>query len=117
MLILSNLSRFTCNLSSRVVPVLTMEACWEDDEDHCDVRSDASLLRMEVEGYMRPLSVLSNGEVPTWLHWGLGVVITITGNIALSFIKKKQIFIFLNKTQKITESRELPKVQNFIFIT
>ena len=70
----------TCNLSSRRWPVLDMEACWEDEEDHCDVRSDASLLRLEVEGYMRPLSALSPGELPTWLHWGMGLPISITGN-------------------------------------
>ena len=60
-------------------PVSRMDSCWEDDHDLCDIRSDASLLRMVMDGGMRPADMLAPGMLPTWVHWSLGALISVTG--------------------------------------
>ena len=60
-----------------------MELCWRDDSDLCDVRSDASLLRMidQIDSFLRPVDMLEPGSLPLWVHWFLGVLISVTGRL------------------------------------
>ena len=65
--------------------VLRMDSCWQDDEDLCDIRSDATLLRMlAAEGGLlprAPTDMLGPVPLPAWLHWTLGTLYSITGEI------------------------------------
>ena len=56
-----------------------MDSCWRDDTDLCDIRSDASLLRMQMDGIMRPVDMLVPGTLAPWVHWLHGAIISCTG--------------------------------------
>ena len=62
-----------------------MDSCWQDDEDLCDIRSDASLLRLlATEGGLvarLPADMLGPAPLPAWLHWTLGTLYSITGEL------------------------------------
>ena len=72
-----------CSPASPCSPVSRMDSCWQDDEDLCDIRSDASLLRMlAAEGGLlprAPADMLGPAPLPAWLHWTLGALYSITG--------------------------------------
>ena len=65
--------------------VSRMDSCWQDDEDLCDIRSDATLLRMlAAEGGLlprAPTDMLGPVPLPAWLHWTLGTLYSITGEM------------------------------------
>ena len=73
----------TCSPVSPCSPVSRMDSCWQDDEDLCDIRSDASLLRLlAAEGGLlprAPADMLGPARLPAWLHWTLGALYSITG--------------------------------------
>ena len=72
-----------CSPASSCSPVSRMDSCWQDDEDLCDIRSDASLLRLlAAEGGLlprAPADMLGPAPLPAWLHWTLGALYSITG--------------------------------------
>ena len=72
-----------------------MDSCWQDDEDLCDIRSDATLLRMlaAAEGGLLPRApsdMLGPAPLPAWLHWTLGTLYSITGE------NKERVVYFSN---------------------
>ena len=66
-----------------------MESCWTDDDDLCDLRSDAALLRllaMEMElgeggGGGLAVDTLRPAQLHPAVHWALGALYTVTGTI------------------------------------
>ena len=56
-----------------------MESCWDGDHDLCDITSDASLLRMIQWRGVRPVEMMEVGVIPAWVHWTLGVMMSVTG--------------------------------------
>ena len=66
-----------------------MESCWTDDDDLCDLRSDAALLRllaMEMElggggGGGLAVDTLRPAQLHPAVHWALGALYTVTGII------------------------------------
>ena len=75
-----------------------MESCWQDDEDLCDIRSDASLLRMlAAEGGLlprRPADMMEPSGLPAWLHWTLGALYSVTGE------KTRRTYILSSSIEK-----------------
>ena len=69
------------------VTEVVMESCWTDDEDLCDLRSDAALLRllaMEMElgdGGGLAVDTLRPAQLHPAVHWALGALYTVTGTI------------------------------------
>ena len=67
--------------------VVVMESCWTDDDDLCDLRSDAALLRllaMEMElggGGGLAVDTLRPAQLHPAVHWALGALYTVTGII------------------------------------
>ena len=72
------------------VTEVVMESCWTDDEDLCDLRSDAALLRllaMEMElgdGGGLAVDTLRPAQLHPAMHWALGALYTVTGMKAIS---------------------------------
>ena len=72
------------------VTEVVMESCWTDDEDLCDLRSDAALLRllaMEMElgdGGGLAVDTLHPAQLHPAMHWALGALYTVTGMKAFS---------------------------------
>ena len=72
-----------------------MESCWTDDDDLCDLRSDAALLRllaMEMElgeggGGGLAVDTLRPAQLHPAVHWALGALYTVTGTKTISSSK------------------------------
>ena len=66
-----------------------MESCWTDDDDLCDLRSDAALLRLlamemelgEGDGGGLAVDTLRPAQLHPAVHWALGALYTVTGII------------------------------------
>ena len=90
-----------------------MDSCWQDDEDLCDIRSDASLLRLlAAEGGLLPrlpADMLGPATLPTWLHWTLGTLYSITGEHKQPSV----LCIYIYYTTSF--SHLLSKLEAFIF--
>ena len=70
-----------------------MESCWTDDDDLCDLRSDAALLRllaMEMElgeGGGLAVDTLRPAQLHPAVHWALGALYTVTGIIKATYVE------------------------------